>query len=73
MNELKQDMQELVDLMTQKDAFNDAILEKRKEIKATHELPIPTINRIATILRKDSLEEEDTKWAELKNLIIECK
>jgi len=71
--ELKQDMSRLVDLMITAEAARDAIAEQKKHIKSEYEIAIPLITKIATILRKDALDEEEEKWNEIKNLVTECK
>lgn len=70
--ELKQSITKIVDLMVQIDGFRDAISEIKKEIKANYDIPIATITKVATIIRKQNLDEEEAKWEEIKDYISTC-
>jgi len=70
--DLKKDISKLVDLLIQADSIREAISEIKKEIKAEYDLPITTITKVATILRKQTLQEEEEKWEELKELVVSC-
>lgn len=70
--DLKKDINKLVDLMIQADSIREAISELKKEIKAEYDLPVSTISKVATILRKQTLDEEEQKWEELKELVVSC-
>jgi hypothetical protein len=70
--ELKDEIREIVDLMIQIDSFKEAISEKKKQIKEEFDIPIITINKVVSIVRKQNLDEEDAKWQEIKELIALC-
>lgn len=67
--DLKKEINKIVDLMIQIDAMRETISELKKEIKKDHEIPVATINKVATILRKQNLVEEDEKWQEIKEYV----
>lgn len=67
--ELKSKINKIVDLMIQIDSMRELISETKKEIKAEYEMPIATINKVATLLRKQNLQEEDEKWQEIKEYV----
>lgn len=75
MNEekFKQDITEIVDILIQIDSLRELMTEKKKEIKTEHELPVATITKIATLIRKQNLAQEDEKWQEIKDLVEKCK
>lgn len=70
--DLKKEINRVVDLMVQADSIRESIAELKKDIKANYDLPVPVITKIATIIRKQSLEEEEAKWLELKEYIDMC-
>lgn len=70
--EFKDDINSIVDLMIQQDSIREQISEIKKELKTKYELPVSTISKIATIIRKQSLSEEDEKWSEIRNLVEIC-
>lgn len=74
MNEdkFKKDITKIVDLLIQMDSMREAISEIKKEMKIEHEMPIPTITKIATLIRKQNLDEEDAKWEEIKEAVELC-
>jgi hypothetical protein len=67
--DLKKEINKIVDLMIQIDAMRETISELKKEIKKDYEIPVATINKVATILRKQNLVEEDEKWQEIKEYV----
>ena len=71
-SEIKKEINRVVDLMVQGDAIKDAIAELKKDIKAQYGIPIPTITKVATIIRKQNLDEEDQKWEEIKEFVDMC-
>ena len=70
--EFKNDINGIVDLMIQQDSIREQISELKKEIKGKYDLPVATVSKIATIIRKQSLDEEEEKWSEIKNLVEIC-
>ena len=66
---LKQEVAEIsriVDLMIQVEAMREQIASLKKDIKDEYAIPVATITKVATIVRKQNLSEEDEKWEELK-------
>lgn len=72
-DELSKEINRIVDLMLQREAINESISELKKDIKSEYDIPIAKITRIATIVRKQSLDEEDEKWQEIKELVEACQ
>jgi hypothetical protein len=70
--EIKSEINRIVDLMVQADAIKDAIADLKKDIKAQYGIPVPTITKVATILRKQNLDEEEQKWEEIKEFVDMC-
>jgi hypothetical protein len=48
------------------------IVDLNKDIKNEYGIPIPTITKVVTILRKQNLEEEEQKWEEIKEFVDIC-
>ena len=71
-DELSKEINRVVDLMVQRDAISDSIAELKKDIKSEFDLPVASVTKIATIIRKDILTEEDEKWQEIKELVEAC-
>lgn len=71
-DEIKKEIDRIVDLLVQRDSINESISELKKDIKAEYGIPVATLTKITTILRKQSLEEEDAKWQEIKELVEAC-
>ena len=71
--DFKGDMMALVEMLDQQDAIRDAISETKKEIKATYDIDVKTINQIATILKNRDLDEKDMAWNNIKKLVQECQ
>lgn len=70
--EIKKELDRIVDLLVQRDAISESISELKKDIKAEYGIPVATITKITTILRKQNLAEEDEKWQEIKELVEAC-
>ena len=70
--EIRKEINRIVDLMIQADSIREAIAELKKDIKTQYEIPVATITKVATILRKQSLEDEEAKWATIKEYVDIC-
>jgi len=70
--EIRKEINRIVDLMIQADAIREAIAELKKDIKTQYEIPVATITKVATILRKQSLEDEEAKWNTIKEYVDIC-
>jgi len=70
--EIKKEITKIVDMMIQMDSLREAISELKKEIKTEYEIPVATITKIATIIRKQSLDDEEAKWMEIKEYVEMC-
>jgi hypothetical protein len=70
--EIRREINRIVDLMIQADSIREAIGELKKDIKTQYEIPVATITKVATILRKQSLEDEEAKWATIKEYVDIC-
>lgn len=70
--EIKREINRIVDMMVQIDSLREAISELKKDIKQQYDIPVATITKIATLLRKQNLEEEDQKWQEIKEYVELC-
>jgi len=70
--ELRQEISRIVDLMVQIDSLRESISELKKDIKANYDIPVATITKVATIIRKQNLEEEQQKWEEIKDFVDIC-
>jgi hypothetical protein len=71
-SELKQEIQKIMDLLVQIDAYKEAVSDAKKAIKEEFGIPITTINKVVSILVKQNLEEEEAKWQEIRELIEIC-
>jgi len=71
--ELKAEINRIVDLMVQADSIRESIADLKKDIKAEYGIPVATITKVATIIRKASLEEETAKWEEITEFVKLCK
>ena len=58
--------------MVQADSIRESIGELKKDIKNEYGLPVATITKVATIIRKQNLEEEEQKWEEIKEWVDAC-
>jgi hypothetical protein len=70
--EVKREINRIVDMMIQMDALRNGISELKKDIKQEYGIPVATITKIATLLRKQNLNEEDEKWQEIKEYVELC-
>ena len=71
-SELKSEIQRIVDLMIQIEAMRDKIGALKKDIKENYGIPVATITKVATIVRKENLSEEEEKWEEIKDFVEAC-
>ena len=71
-HEIKQEINRIVDLMIQIDSIRESISELKKDIKSNYDIPVATITKVATIIRKQNLEEEEQKWEEIKEFVELC-
>jgi hypothetical protein len=70
--EIRKEINRIVDLMIQADAIREAISELKKDIKTQYEIPVATITKVATIIRKQSLDDEEEKWNTIKEYVDIC-
>jgi hypothetical protein len=70
--EIRKEINRVVDLMIQADSIREAIAELKKDIKTQYEIPVATITKVATIIRKQSLDDEEAKWATIKEYVDIC-
>lgn len=70
--ELRKEINRIVDMMIQADAIREAIAELKKDIKTQYDIPVTTITKVATILRKQNLSEEEEKWAAIREYVDIC-
>lgn len=70
--EIRKEINRVVDLMIQADSIREAISELKKDIKTQYEIPVATITKVATILRKQSIDDEEAKWATIKEYVDIC-
>ena len=70
--ELKQEISRIVDLMIQAESIRESISELKKDIKTEYGIPVATITKVATIVRKQNLDEEEEKWEEIKEFVDAC-
>ena len=71
-SELKQEISRIVDLMIQGESIRESIAELKKDIKTEYGIPVATITKVATIVRKQNLDEEQEKWDEIKEFVDAC-
>ena len=71
-SELKQEISRIVDLMIQAESIRESIAELKKDIKTEYGIPVATITKVATIVRKQNLDEEQEKWDEIKEFVDAC-
>ena len=71
-SELKSEISRIVDLMIQIEAMRDKIGALKKDIKENYGIPVATITKVATIVRKENLSEEEEKWEEIKDFVEAC-
>lgn len=70
--EVKTEISRIVDLMIQVEAMREQIASLKKDIKDEYGIPVATITKVATIVRKQNLTEEDEKWEEIKDWVETC-
>ena len=70
--EVKTEISRIVDLMNQVEAMREQIASLKKDIKDEYGIPVATITKVATIVRKQNLSEEDEKWEEIKDWVETC-
>ena len=67
--ELSKEISRIVDLMIQGEAIRESIAELKKDIKNEYGMPVATITKVATIIRKQNMDEEQEKWDEIKDFV----
>ena len=70
--ELRREISRIVDLMVQAESIRESMAELKKDIKNEYGIPVATITKIASIVRKQNLDEEEEKWAEIKQYVDAC-
>jgi hypothetical protein len=70
--ELRKEINRIVDMMVQMDALRDGISELKRDIKTQYEIPVATITKVATIIRKQNLAEEEDKWSTIREFVDIC-
>ena len=70
--EMKQEISRIVDLMIQAEAIREQMASLKKDIKEEYGIPVATITKVATIVRKQNLSEEEDKWEEIKEFVDAC-
>ena len=68
-NELKQELEKIVDLMIEIESCRESISSRLKDIKSEYGIEIPIARRVATVLRKSSRSEEEQKWKEFNEIL----
>jgi len=70
--EVRKEINRIVDLMVQADSIRESIAELKEDIKNEYGIPVTTITKVATIIRKQNLDEEEEKWQEIKEWVDAC-
>jgi hypothetical protein len=70
--EIRKEINKIVDMMIQADSIRESIAELKKDIKTQYDIPVATITKVATIIRKQSLEDEEAKWNTIKEYVDIC-
>jgi len=70
--EIKAEISRVVDLMIQGEAIREQMASLKKDIKEEYGIPVATITKVATIVRKQNLSEEEDKWEEIKEFVDAC-
>ena len=70
--ELKGEISRIVDLMIQAEAIREQMSSLKKDIKEEFGIPVSTVTKVATIVRKQNLSEEEDKWEEIKDFVDAC-
>jgi hypothetical protein len=71
-HEIKGEISRIVDLMIQGEAIREQMASLKKDIKEEYGIPVATITKVATIVRKQNLSEEEDKWEEIKEFVDAC-
>ena len=67
--ELRKDLERVVDLMIQIESNREALSSLLKDIKVEYDIEIPIARRVATIMRKENRAEEEEKWEEFNKIL----
>lgn len=70
--EIRKEINKIVDMMVQADSIRESIAELKKDIKTQYNIPVATITKVATIIRKQSLQDEEEKWNTIKEYVDIC-
>ena len=70
--ELKEEINRIVDLMIQAESIRESMAALKKDMKDEYGIPVATITKVATIVRKQNLSEEEDKWEEIKEFVDAC-
>jgi len=70
--EVSKEISRIVDLMIQGEAIREQMASLKKDIKEEYGIPVATITKVATIVRKQNLSEEEDKWEEIKDWVDAC-
>ena len=71
-HEIKGEISRIVDLMIQGEAIREQMASLKKDIKEEYGIPVATITKVASIVRKQNLSEEEDKWEEIKEFVDAC-
>lgn len=71
-DEIRTEINRIVDLMIQAEAIREQMASLKKDIKEEFGIPVATITKVATIVRKQNLSEEEDKWEEIKEFVDAC-
>ena len=67
--ELKNELEKVVDLLIEIESAREAISSRLKDIKAEYGIEIPIARRVANVMRKNSRSEEEQKWEEFNEIL----
>lgn len=70
--EFKKDIGEMLVIMQEIETLKEDLAEAKKEAKEKHGLALPKINKILTLISKQTLAEEEQKLAEIARLVRTC-
>ena len=71
--ELRGEINRIVDLMVIIDSTRESIASIKKDIKEQYAIPVATITKVTGLLRKQNLDEEDEKWQMIKDFVGICE
>lgn len=71
-DEIRKEINKIVDMMVQIDAFRESMASLKKSVKEEYDIPVATITKVATIIRKQNLEDESAKWEAIKEYVNLC-